>query len=126
MPLISSIGFGGIAGFLVGFAIKKIMKILAIIAGVFFAALIYLQSQGIVNMNWDKLQAVSQNIISALTSAVTTTTTTAGGGGVSIPSISNTTASTILPTTWITTMANFGIPLTGSAAMGFTIGFMKG
>jgi uncharacterized membrane protein (Fun14 family) len=125
MPLISSIGFGGIAGFLVGFAIKKIMKILAIIAGVFFAALIYLQSQGIVNMNWDKLQAVSQNIISALTSAVTTTTTTAGGG-VSIPSISNTTASTILPTTWIPTMASFGIPLTGSAAMGFTIGFMKG
>ena len=35
MPLVSTIGFGGIVGFLVGFAIKRIMKILAIITGVF-------------------------------------------------------------------------------------------
>ena len=35
MPLVSIIGFGGIVGFLVGFAIKRIMKILAIITGVF-------------------------------------------------------------------------------------------
>jgi uncharacterized membrane protein (Fun14 family) len=27
MPLLSTIGFGGIAGFLVGFALKRIMKI---------------------------------------------------------------------------------------------------
>jgi uncharacterized membrane protein (Fun14 family) len=36
MPFVSTIGFGGIAGFLVGFAFKRIMKILAVIAGVFF------------------------------------------------------------------------------------------
>jgi uncharacterized membrane protein (Fun14 family) len=35
IPLVSTIGFGGIVGFLVGFAIKRIMKILAIITGVF-------------------------------------------------------------------------------------------
>jgi uncharacterized membrane protein (Fun14 family) len=35
IPLESTIGFGGIVGFLVGFAIKRIMKILAIITGVF-------------------------------------------------------------------------------------------
>ena len=35
MPFVSTIGFGGIVGFLVGFAIKRIMKILAIITGVF-------------------------------------------------------------------------------------------
>jgi uncharacterized membrane protein (Fun14 family) len=28
MPFVSTIGFGGIVGFLVGFAIKRIMKIL--------------------------------------------------------------------------------------------------
>jgi uncharacterized membrane protein (Fun14 family) len=51
MPFLSTIGFGGIAGFLIGFAIKRIMKILAVIAGVFFAALLYLESQQIVNIN---------------------------------------------------------------------------
>ena len=35
MPLVSTIGFGGIVGILVGFAIKRIMKILSIITGVF-------------------------------------------------------------------------------------------
>jgi len=44
-PFVSTIGFGGIAGFLLGFAIKRIMKILTVIAGIFFAALLYLESQ---------------------------------------------------------------------------------
>ena len=35
MPLVSTVGFGGIVGFLIGFALKRIMKILAVIAGVF-------------------------------------------------------------------------------------------
>lgn len=47
---------------------------------------------------------------------ITALTTISEGGSMSIPSI-------ILPTA----MTNLGIPLTtGSAAMGFTIGFMKG
>jgi uncharacterized membrane protein (Fun14 family) len=58
-PLLTTIGFSGIAGFLLGFAIKHIMRILAIIAGVFFAALFYLESQQIVNINWDKLETLS-------------------------------------------------------------------
>jgi uncharacterized membrane protein (Fun14 family) len=58
MPFASTIGFGGIVGFLIGFALKRIMKILAVIAGVFFAALLYLVSQHIVNINWDKLETI--------------------------------------------------------------------
>jgi len=56
-PLLTTVGFGGIVGFLIGFVIKKLFKILAIIAGVFFAVMIYLEQQGIVNVNWVKLQA---------------------------------------------------------------------
>jgi len=114
-PLLSTIGFGGIVGFLIGFMLKKIMKILAIVAGIFFAALLYLQFQGILNINWNKLQITSQAIVSSITTALTTSS----AGGISIPGIGN---SIILPAT----MTNLGIPLTpGSAAMGFTIGFMK-
>jgi uncharacterized membrane protein (Fun14 family) len=54
MPFVSTVGFGGVAGFLVEFALKRIMKILAVLAGVFFAALLYLESQHIVSINWDK------------------------------------------------------------------------
>jgi uncharacterized membrane protein (Fun14 family) len=129
MPLVSTIGFGGIVGFLVGFALKRIMKILAVIAGVFFAALLYLESQHIVNVNWDKLQTISNGVLStiAATATANSTSTTGGGAGLSIPSfLGNNTgaAAAILPIT--NTMANLGIPLTGSTAMGFTIGIMKG
>src|SRR5256714_5157904 len=85
MPFVSTVGFGGITGFLVGFALKRIMKILAVIAGVFFAALLYLESQHIVNVNWDKLQTISNSVLSTITTATTTTTTNATsttGGGV--------------------------------------------
>jgi len=105
-PIATSIGFGGIAGFLIGFAIKKIMKILAVVAGVFFAALMYLESQEIVNINWDKLQTVSQGTMSTLTNAATT------------GQIGNL---AIFPSA-----TNFALPLTGSMAMGFAFGFMKG
>jgi uncharacterized membrane protein (Fun14 family) len=127
MPFVSTIGFGGIAGFLVGFALKRIMKILAVIAGVFFAAL-YLESQHIVNVNWDKLQTISNSVLSTIATTATTNATSTGGSGLSIPSIlgNNTgaAAASILPIT--NTMANLGIPLTGSTAMGFTIGIIKG
>src|SRR6186997_3301950 len=129
MPFVSTIGFGGIVGFLVGFMLKRIMKILAVIAGVFFAALLYLESQHIVNVNWDKIQTISNGILSTITTATNATSTTGGGGIGSIQAFlgNNSTAAAathILPIT--STMANLGIPLTGSTAMGFTIGVLKG
>jgi uncharacterized membrane protein (Fun14 family) len=129
MPFVSTIGFGSIAGFLVGFALKRIMKILAVIAGVFFAALMYLESQHIVNVNWDKLQTISNSILSTITTTATNANTTGGVGMGPIQAIlgNNSTAAaaaSILPIT--STMANLGIPLTGSTAMGFTLGIIKG
>jgi uncharacterized membrane protein (Fun14 family) len=129
MPFVSTVGFGGIVGFLVGFMLKRIMKILAVIAGVFFAALLYLESQHIVDVNWDKLQSISNSVLSTITTTTNATSTTGGLGAGPIQAIlgNNTgaAAASILPIT-STTMANLGIPLTGSTAMGFTIGFLKG
>jgi uncharacterized membrane protein (Fun14 family) len=103
----TTIGLGGIVGFLLGYALKKVAKILAVIIGVFFAAIMYFESTGIMNINWDKLQSIAQSTISSLTGLITTT----GNGNNS---------STLLPIT------SLGLPLTGSAAAGFAIGFMKG
>ena len=105
------------------------MKILAVIAGVFFAALLYLESQHIVNVNWDRLQTISNGILSTITTATTNATSTSGRVG-SIQAFlgNNSTAAAaathILPIT--STMANLGIPLTGSTAIGFTRGILKG
>jgi uncharacterized membrane protein (Fun14 family) len=35
-PLLTSIGFSGLTGFLIGYAIKKVMKLLAVGAGIYF------------------------------------------------------------------------------------------
>ncbi len=130
MPFVSTIGFGGIVGFLIGFMLKRIMKILAVIAGVFFAALLYLESQHIVNVNWDKLQTISNSVLSTIAAtAATTNATSTAGGGVGAGPIqaildNNSTAAAathILPIT-----STLGIPLTGSTAMVFTIGLLKG
>jgi uncharacterized membrane protein (Fun14 family) len=97
-PLLTSVGFSGLTGFLIGFAVKKVLKVLAVGAGIFFAVLMYLESQNIVNINWDKLQNASQNAVSTITNVVG-----------QLPS----------------TTTNFALPMTGSGALGFAIGFVR-
>src|SRR5947209_12023545 len=109
-----AIGGGFFAGILIGYALKKIVKLVAIVVGLFFVALAYLQYQQIVNINWNKLQIVSQN---AGTTLANTTTQIPGIGGNLITNGNQIAA---------IAMTNFGILLNGSMAMGFGIGFMKG
>src|SRR5712692_6315737 len=66
-----TIGGGFFAGGLIGFALKKVLKLLAIVVGLFFAGLAYLQYQQIVNINWNKLQETSQNAVTTLANATT-------------------------------------------------------
>ena len=113
-PLLTTAGIGGLAGFLIGFVIKKFLKILAIVAGVFFAVLIYLEQQGMVSINWDKINTAYHGSLSTVTNTITNSTSGGIGG-------SHTIATSLLPT-----LTNLGIPLTGSTAVGFVIGIMKG
>ena len=98
----SSIGFGGVAGFLAGYAIKKAIKIVMVVIGLFFAALAYLNYQGLVTINWNKLGLSATGLGNA----------TGYLGGLSSQAAS--------------TMINFGIPFTGSFGAAFVVGFMKG
>jgi|ERR671938_805675 uncharacterized membrane protein (Fun14 family) len=122
IPLAATAGFGGIVGFLTGFALKQIIKILAVIAGLFFAAILYFQTQSIININWNRLQTLTNSTLSSLSNSITTVTT---GNGVNNSSSSPSILSHLnLPL--IGNLDNLGLPLTGSAAAGFVIGFMKG
>jgi uncharacterized membrane protein (Fun14 family) len=108
-----TIGGGFFSGALIGFALKKVLKILAVVVGIFFAGLAYLQYQQIVSVNWDKVQTKSQGAIA--TFAIITTQIS--------NNIGNATG-TSHPTHAFET--SLGILLTGSMAMGFAVGFMKG
>ena len=98
----TSVISGTVIGILIGYAVKKVLRIGLVILGSFFAALTYLQFQGLLSVNWDKVEMVSKNTVSTLIDS----------------EITGSSANSVL--------ANLGIPLTGSMAMGFAVGFMKG
>jgi uncharacterized membrane protein (Fun14 family) len=113
-PVAVTMGGGFFAGVLIGYALKKVIRIVAVVIGLFFAGLAYLQYQQILNINWNKLQATSQSAVTMLTNATTQISN----------HINNLTGSNNHTTALA--ISNLGIPLTGSMAMGFAIGFMKG
>jgi uncharacterized membrane protein (Fun14 family) len=107
----TAIGGGFFVGILIGYAVKKVIKLVAVIVGLFLAGLAYLQYHQIDNINWNKLQQVSEDAITTLSNAI-----------VQIPAVGYTSdqaASSLV-------MTSFGISLTGNMSAGFTIGFMKG
>ena len=107
-----TLGGGFFGGIIIGYGLKKIIKIVAIIAGFFLAALTYLQYQQIANINWDGLQTISEDTLTKLANATQ-----------QIPGLDGI-ASGNAPSELV--MTNLGIPLIGSLVIGFTIGFMRG
>jgi uncharacterized membrane protein (Fun14 family) len=71
LPLVSTVGGGFLAGALAGYALKKVIKIVAVIVGLFIAVLAYLEYQRIIQVDWISLQALSQSGIIWLTNTVT-------------------------------------------------------
>jgi uncharacterized membrane protein (Fun14 family) len=105
-PLAGTIGGGFILGFVTGYAIKKVIKLAAIIVGLFIAALAYLEYQRILNVDWHNVQAISQNGIDWVADALTHDSSTIGA---SHPG----------------TISNIGIPLVSSVSVGFVLGLAR-
>jgi uncharacterized membrane protein (Fun14 family) len=99
----AAIGGGFIGGLLIGFAIKKVVKLIAVVVGLFIAGLAYMQYQQIANFDWNKIERVI----------------TATFGNVTSHIISNQDISSFA-------LSNFGIPATSGMSAGFAVGFMKG
>ena len=107
MPFAGTIGSGFFVGLVAGYAIKKIIKIAAVIVGLFIAALAYMEYRRIIDVNWAKLQAVSQN---GLTWVANT-----------IIHISNN-----IDSSHTGTLPNLGIRLAASASAGFALWMVRG
>jgi uncharacterized membrane protein (Fun14 family) len=57
-------------GVLIGYTLKKVIKLLAVIVGLFLAGLAYLQYHQIANINWNKLQTIAEDTITTLSNAI--------------------------------------------------------
>jgi uncharacterized membrane protein (Fun14 family) len=103
-PFAGTVGGGFFIGFITGYAIKKVMKLAAIIVGLFIAALAYLEYQRILSVDWGNLQRVSQNGIDWVADALTHV-------GVYYSHTGTT---------------NIGISLVSSVSAGFALGLVRG
>lgn len=55
-PLVEQVGFGAIAGFIAGYALKKVGKVVAIVLGLLFIAVQLLAWSGFISVNWGVVQ----------------------------------------------------------------------
>ncbi|MGA9149250.1 MAG: FUN14 domain-containing protein [Candidatus Nitrosopolaris sp.] len=106
-PLAGTVGGGFLLGFITGYAIKKIVKLAAVIVGLFISALAYLEYQRILNVDWNKVQAVSQTGIDWVADALTHVSSTMGANHQG-------------------TFSNIGVPLISSVSVGFAVGLARG
>lgn len=104
-PFAGTVGGGFFLGYLTGFAIKKVLKLAAVIVGLFIAGLAYLEYQRIVSVDWNRIQVVSQNGFVWVTNI--------------IAHISNTIGTSH-------SISHIGIPLASSASAGMVLGLARG
>ena len=90
-------GLGGVGGFVVGFALKKIAKIFLILIGVLVAVLLYLGASDIININFGALWNAVGGWL--------------GGAGTAV--------------SWLIGIIAI-LPFIGSFALGFFLGFKLG
>ena len=109
-PFFGSVGGGFVTGALVGYAIKKVIKIAAVIVGLFIAALAYLQYQGIIHVDWAKFQAVSQSGLATIANSVMNISNNIGAPHSATSDLG---------------MSHI-IPLTSSVSAGFMLGMLRG
>jgi len=64
---------GVASGFLVGYAIKKVLKILMIILGFSFIAVSYLGLSGVINVDYEKLASATSGLATQASGFLSTT-----------------------------------------------------
>jgi uncharacterized membrane protein (Fun14 family) len=101
IPTVASMGGGFFIGMMLGYFLKKIVKILIFVSGGLVALLLYLEQQQIISVNLDKLVESSTFIVTAFGSSFNNVT-----------HMDDTTS--------------LGIPLAGGLSAGLAIGLMKG
>jgi uncharacterized membrane protein (Fun14 family) len=109
-PLNSTIVVGGFAGFMIGYFIRKIIKVILFALGGVLLLIMYLQYQGLISVNVYKVQNFTYTLINFIANFTTNILSYQGNNF------------TITPF-WIPDLT---IPFAGSMAVGITAGFTRG
>ena len=96
------LGTGGAIGGIIGFAAKKIAKVIAVLVGLELALFKFLETRGILEVNWQAISGVTQN--------ATTGATDAAAGQ---------------PPGWIMSLLS-ALPVSAGFTGGFLVGFKQG
>jgi uncharacterized membrane protein (Fun14 family) len=91
------LGLGGVGGFIVGYALKKLSKLVLILIGVSLIALLYLGAKGIISINYDMLWKALANLLGVAGAAFS----------------------------WLIGVISL-LPFAGSVVVGFLLGFKLG
>jgi len=91
------LGLGGIGGFVVGYALKKLSKLVIILIGLFILVLLYLGTSGVISINYQALGEAVQGWIGLVSGAAS----------------------------WVIGLVSF-LPFLGSFVVGFLLGFKLG
>ena len=62
MDVITQFGFGGGAGFVLGYALKKVLKAFFVLLGLYLASLVYLDSKGYIDLDYSRMVEAFQNL----------------------------------------------------------------
>ena len=93
------VGGGAVIGGIIGFAAKKIAKIIAVLVGLELALFKFLETRGILAVNWDAISDTAANATNTATGAQ--------------------------PPSWMTSLLS-ALPVSAGFTGGFLIGFKKG
>jgi uncharacterized membrane protein (Fun14 family) len=100
IPTATSIGGGFFIGILLGYFVKKVIKVLMFVAGGIVGLLLYLQQQQIVSVDQGRLEGSLTVVLTTLSSSFD-------------------------KVTQMGDMSSLGIPLAASIAAGFTVALAK-
>lgn len=105
---ITTVGGGFLVGMLTGYFLRKLLKLVLFALGGVLSILLYLQYQGLITMNMDKIQNITDKVITTIPKA--------------IPIISQMEDKlNIVPYG----IGDLTIPFLGSLAAGITTGFLR-
>jgi len=95
--VVYQLGIGGIGGFIAGYAVKKISKLIVVLTGLFIIFLLYLGTSGIISINYEELWGSLNDLLSFAGQAAT----------------------------WLISLISL-LPFMGSFIAGFVLGFKLG
>ncbi len=79
--ILKELGFGGAIGFLAGFTLKRVFKLVAFIFGLYILSLVWLADKEVITVNWTALENFARGFFSSFSDFAQSMIRTAPFGG---------------------------------------------